>query len=125
VLAFVCGQPFLRAVPLPEDRERVDAAIKAMGFVRIPKGVFWMGGGSMTPPTKQAEIKEDFEIAAYVVTQEQWQAVMGANPSHFSRIGAGKEQVKAVADADLNRFPVEQVTWDDVQEFLKTWSNRD
>src|SRR5262249_38680570 len=36
---------------------------------------------------RKTEIKEDFEIAMHDVTQGQWQAVMGNNPSYFSRFG--------------------------------------
>jgi len=45
----------------------------------------------------------DFYIGKYEVTQAQWKAVMGDNPSHFG-------------DDDL---PVENVSWNDVQVFLK------
>jgi formylglycine-generating enzyme required for sulfatase activity len=106
-------------------KQKEDPLIAAMKFVKVPKGTFWMGGGSTNPPTKQVDIKEDFELAAYTVTQEQWQALMGNNPSWFSRDGAGKDKVKDVADADLKRFPVEQVSWDDVQEFLKKLNARE
>ena len=44
-----------------------------------------------------------FYIGKYPVTQAQWQAVMGNNPSHFT--GADR--------------PVERVSWDDCQEFLR------
>jgi hypothetical protein len=33
----------------------------------------------------KTEIEEDFEIAVHDVTQGQWEAVMGNNPSFFSR----------------------------------------
>jgi formylglycine-generating enzyme required for sulfatase activity len=108
------------------ERARTAAAATAFGpvpgkwqFVKVPKGTFWMGGGRGRPPTRQVEIKEDFELAAYVVTQGQWQAIMGNNPSHFSRKGGGKDKVQNVTDADLERFPVEQVSWVHVQDFLK------
>lgn len=45
---------------------------------------------------------ESFYIGKYEVTQAQWRAVMGNNPSHFS--------------GDNN--PVERVSWNDVQEFI-------
>jgi formylglycine-generating enzyme required for sulfatase activity len=106
-----------------DDKE--DPLIGAMKFVKVPKGTFWMGGSSAKPPTKQVEIKEDFELAAYTVTQEQWQALMGYNPSWFSRSGSGNQRVGDVADADLKRFPVEQVSWDDVQEFVKKLNERE
>jgi formylglycine-generating enzyme required for sulfatase activity len=46
-----------------------------------------------------------FEIAQTEVTQAQWRAVMGYNPSHFSSCG--------------DDCPVEQVSWGDVQEYLR------
>ena len=44
-----------------------------------------------------------FNIAKTQITQAQWEAVMGNNPSHF-KIG--------------DNFPVESVSWNDIQEFL-------
>jgi len=38
------------------------------------------------------------------ITQGQWKAVMGSNPSHFSSCG--------------DNCPVEQVSWDDLQSFV-------
>jgi formylglycine-generating enzyme required for sulfatase activity len=46
----------------------------------------------------------DYYIGKYEVTQAQWRAVMGNNPSHFSR---------------CDNCPVEKVSWNDIQEFLK------
>jgi eukaryotic-like serine/threonine-protein kinase len=111
------------------DKSKDDPLIAAMRFVKVPKGTFWMGGAYDRFPRnrfeKQVEIQQDFELAAYTVTQEQWQAVMGNNPSWFSRQGGGKDQVKTIADADLKRFPVEMVSWDDTQEFLKKLNGRE
>ena len=45
----------------------------------------------------------DYYIGKFEVTQELWQAVMGSNPSGFKG----------------NNLPVEQVSWNDVQEFIK------
>jgi formylglycine-generating enzyme required for sulfatase activity len=102
-----------------------DALIAGMKFVKVPKGTFWMGWDSAKKTSKQVEIKQDFELAAYPVTQEQWHAVTGGNPSWFSRRGMGKDQLKEIADADLNQFPVEQVSWDEVQDFLKKLNDRE
>jgi formylglycine-generating enzyme required for sulfatase activity len=91
-------------------------------FVRVPHGTFWMGGGGGKPGERQATIANDFDLGKYVVTQGQWKAVMGVdnNPSCFSR----KQQtpisvVKDISDADLDQFPVETVSWNDCQEFIK------
>jgi formylglycine-generating enzyme required for sulfatase activity len=90
-----------------------------MTFVRLPKGTFYMGWDGDEKKAVKTEIKEDFEIAVHDVTQGQWQAVMGTNPSWFSRHGGGTGMVKDISDEELKLFPVEQVSWDDVQVFLK------
>ena len=50
---------------------------------------------------------------------------MGENPSSFSRTGANTNAVKDISDADLKRFPVEQVSWDDCQGFLSRLNKRE
>src|SRR5262249_38308419 len=49
----------------------------------------------------KTEIQEDFEIAVHDVTQGQWQAVMGENPSDFSRFGGRRNEVKDISDEEL------------------------
>ena len=79
-----------------------------------------MGGCDHLQPNKLVEIKEDFYLSTYEVTQEQWaKAMMGSNPSHFSRNGGGKSKVQEISDEVLKKFPVEYVSAVDVQEFLK------
>jgi formylglycine-generating enzyme required for sulfatase activity len=76
-------------------------------FVLIPAGEFLMGaanGEDDEKPVHRVRIIQPFYLGKYPVMQGQWQAVMGNNPSHFT--------------GDLNR-PVENVSWDDVQEFLR------
>jgi formylglycine-generating enzyme required for sulfatase activity len=107
------------------DKDKEEPLIAAMKFVRVPKGIFWMGWDSLYMKCDQVEIKQDFELAAYTVTQEQWEVVMGKKPSYFTREGGGKDKIKDIPDADLKRFPVESVSWDDVQEFLKKLNGRE
>ena len=64
-------------------------------------------------------------MGVYPVTQEQWQAVMFSSPSWFSRSGGGADKVEGISDAGLKMFPVEQVSWDDVQEFLEQLNARE
>jgi len=45
-----------------------------------------------------------FKISKYPITQKQWKAIMGTNPSHFKG----------------DNLPVEQITWNDAQEFIST-----
>jgi formylglycine-generating enzyme required for sulfatase activity len=88
-------------------------------FVLVPAGSARLGGGGGKPGTEQVTIPQAFYLSVHPVTQAQWQALMGNNPSYFSRQGGGKDKVKDISDADLMHFPVERVSWDDVQEFLK------
>ena len=96
-----------------------------MEFVLVPKGKSWLGGGGGKPGDKEVEITHDFYLGKYEVTQEEWEKVMGSNPSHFSRTGGGKDAVKDIADAELKRFPVENVSWDDAQLFLERLNKRE
>ena len=84
-----------------------------MTFVRLRKGTFYMGWGSPIPNSPKitkgtkVEIKEDFEIAVHDVTQGQWEAIMGSNPSWFSRKGGGRGEVLDISDEELKLLPVE------------------
>jgi formylglycine-generating enzyme required for sulfatase activity len=49
-------------------------------------------------------------MGKYEVTQGQWRAVMGNNPSYFSNCG--------------DTCPVEQVSWNDAQEFIKRLNSK-
>ena len=85
-----------------------------MTFVRIPAGSFDMGSDSKRAfdqnPVHRVTISKPFELQTTEVTQAQWTAVMGNNPSHFR------------GGADL---PVEQVSWNDVAEFIRALNERD
>jgi formylglycine-generating enzyme required for sulfatase activity len=103
-------------------RPREIVNILGMKFVFVPRGTFWMGDlDSQT----QTQVPHDFYMGVYPVTQEQWQTVMGSNPSYFSRSGGGADKVKGLSEADLKQFPVEQVSWEDVQEFVKRLNARE
>jgi uncharacterized protein (TIGR03067 family) len=82
-----------------------------MEFVLIPKGKSWLGGGGGNPGDKKVEIVHDFYLGKYEVTQEEWEKVMGSNPSHF-------KSVAGVSKEDQKRFPVENVSWEDAQAFI-------
>jgi formylglycine-generating enzyme required for sulfatase activity len=95
-----------------------------MTFARLPKGTFYMGWDGQKKGVK-TEIPEDFEIAVHTVTQGQWQAVMGNNPSAFSRQGANQGSVSGISEEELKLFPVEMVSWDDAQEFIKKLNEKE
>ena len=72
----------------------------------IPPGEFEMGahgGPSTEEPAHKVSFAHGFWMGQYEVTQAQWELVMGSNPAHFK--GA--------------KNPVEQVSWDECQEFLR------
>jgi formylglycine-generating enzyme required for sulfatase activity len=96
-----------------------------MNFVRLPKGTFYMGWDGTKGSARKTEIKEDFEIAVHDVTQGQWEAVMGNNPSHFSRKGNGRSAVLDISDEELKLFPVENVSWNDAQEFIQKLNEKE
>ena len=76
----------------------------------------WLGGGEGKPGEKKVEFEHDFYLGKYEVTQEEWEKVTGLNLSTFTRKNS---EVNDVSDDDLKRFPVDKVSWDDCQVFLK------
>ena len=96
-----------------------------MEFVKVPKGTAWLGGGGGKQGETKVVIEQDFYLGQYEVTQGEWEAVMGLNPSNFSRSGPGADAVKEVSDADLKRFPVEMVSWDDCQVFIERLNKKE
>jgi len=82
-----------------------------MEFVRVRPGSFTMGdknGEANEKPVHEVTITRAFCLGKYEVTQEQWQAVMGSNPSRSK--GA--------------KNPVENVSWDECQSFLRKLNER-
>ena len=110
----------------PPNLKDVQLEMKGMKFVPLPKGTFYMGWDKWNGSAKKTDINEDFEIGVYTVTQGLWQAVMGKNPSYFSRTSPFfphlkrlRDSIKEITDEELKRFPVESVSWDDCQEFIE------
>lgn len=83
-------------------------------MIKVEAGSFIMGCTSeqgndcweYEVPFHRVTITQDYYIGKYEVTQELWQAVMGTNPSYFKAYG----------------LPVENVSWNDVQEFCSELS---
>ena len=85
-------------------------------FVPIPPGEFRMGSTSRVAddneqPVTQVRISKGFYLGKYEVTQAQWKAVMGSNPSRFDACGPN--------------CPVENVSWNDAQAFIKKLNSKD
>jgi len=81
-------------------------------MIAIPAGSFMMGSqnkgksSSDERPAHKVDI-EAFHIGKYPITQEQYKAVMGENPSYFDRGG---------------KYPVEGVNWDNAITFCRRLS---
>ena len=89
-----------------------------LAMILIPQGKFMMGSPFSEPGHKDDELQHQvvfsrpYFIGKYEVTQEQWEAVMGDNPS----------QTKGA------KLPVTNISWNDCQNFIsklnaKTESN--
>ncbi|MFZ4535481.1 SUMF1/EgtB/PvdO family nonheme iron enzyme [Propionivibrio sp.] len=73
-------------------------------MLTIPAGSYQMGGtASDEQPVHNVSLKA-FALGKTEVTQGQWKALMGNNPSHFAQCG--------------DNCPVEQVSWDDAQAYI-------
>ena len=87
-------------------------------------GTFWMSEGDHNKQ-RQVEIVHDFYIGAFPVTQGEWRALMGKNPSEFRRKRELEHGLHAISARDLRLFPVECVSWEDVQRFLERLNARE
>jgi formylglycine-generating enzyme required for sulfatase activity len=97
-----------------------------MELILVPAGSFQMGSpeteaaaersdnvppGADERPQHLVRISGPFYLGIYLVTQRQYQAVMGRNPAHFNTLNGGGPD-----------HPVECVTWEDAQHFCERLS---
>ena len=102
-------QPEPEPTPTPEP-ERPQHNLPDIAMVYVSGGTFTMGATSeqgsdafnREKPAHSVTLS-GYYIGKYEVTQELWEAVMGSNPSRFKG----------------DNLPVECVSWNDVQEFLR------
>ena len=102
-------------------------------FVKIPAGTFMMGSPATESgrdsqhegPQHQVTISKGFELQATEVTQGQWVAVMGSNPSYFtSPEHCPGEHVESGGVRMCPNNPVEEVSWNMAQEFIQKLNSR-
>ena len=91
-LALIPAGAFRMGSPVRESRRMADEQLHPVRITRA----FWMG--------------------VHAVTQAQFQAVTGSNPSHF---------VPDLDEADTSRFPVESVTWEQADQFCRALTRRE
>jgi formylglycine-generating enzyme required for sulfatase activity len=111
---FVCT--ILSGCGPPDRSGTIRDEASGIEMVLIPAGEFLMG----TPDTEQGREEQEiphrvrltrpFYLGVTEVTQRQWAAVMGTNPSHFVDCGGD--------------CPVERVSFHDIQAFLARLNSR-
>lgn len=111
--------PVVQGTPTPTPVLSQTVTVKLLGLgtnskpldmVLIPAGKFTMGAPVTDKysvdderPLHQVTITKPFYMGKYEVTQAQWQAVMGSNPSHYKG----------------ENLPVEAISWEDTQIFIQ------
>ena len=101
-------QPAAGIPAADEPRAGESRVFDGMEFAWVPAGEFLMGSTSaeaddVERPVTRVRISRGYWLGRHEVTQSEWQAVTGTNPSHNTGCG---------------RCPVEEVSWEDAQEFL-------
>lgn len=135
-LAFGCAhRPAVRTEKVrPSIAQRpileLSKFVESAKFVELPAATFEIGS-----PVSEKERWEDevihpvtltqaFQIQETVVTQSQWLAVMGFNPSKFKeRVHCPKTFVEAYGGY-CPQHPVDGVSWFDAQEFIQKMNER-
>ncbi|MBI4843169.1 MAG: formylglycine-generating enzyme family protein [Nitrospirae bacterium] len=105
------GKPLISEKKPEEERDKLAGEIE---MVFVKGGCYQMGdtfkeGDADEKPVHEVCV-DDFYIGKYEVSQGQWREVMGNNPSYFSSCG--------------ENCPVEQVSWNDVQKFIRKLNER-
>mgnify|MGYP003336858737 FL=1 len=106
--------PIIQTPALSHFTEQLPRGLQ-LQMVKLPKGEFMMGSPESDPDASYSEKPQhlvkvnSFAIGKYPVTQAQYQAVMGTNPSYFKNKLFNKNR----------QNPVEQVSWNDAQAFCK------
>jgi formylglycine-generating enzyme required for sulfatase activity len=96
--------------PEPQVKKELTNSL-GMQFRLIPAGTFMRGSGIAEDgdederPQHQVTLSQPFYLQTTPVTQGQWKRLMGENPSFFQECGED--------------CPVENVSWNDAQEFIK------
>lgn len=102
----------------PESGQPWTVPELGLEMVFILPGTFTMGSPASEAgrfddegPQTRVTLTRGFWLGKYEVTQGQWQALMGSNPSHFKNAGANA--------------PVEQVSWNDAMTFCRKLTERE
>jgi formylglycine-generating enzyme required for sulfatase activity len=102
--------PRTEHVKVHTEKKTVTNSI-GMKFTLIPAGEFMMGSEDFdwSKPVHTVNIRTPFYLGIYQVTQREWKAIMGNNPSEFNG----------------DDLPVEKVSWNEVQDFIKKLNEKE
>ncbi len=128
--AAAIAMPALEAMQEPRHLG-LSVLLDGSAMAKIPPGEFMMGspnGNADERPVHRVRISKGFEMGKYEVTQAQWKAVMADPHSRddgAKMVSPGGNPVSS----DPSRFkgpglPVDSVSWDDIQGFLKRLNAR-
>jgi formylglycine-generating enzyme required for sulfatase activity len=124
ILIFSLGTFSLFSVDLPLEKNiSFTSELGTISFkmVLVPSGTFTMGAVSDEDaeddeyPPHKVMLKTPYYIGVTEVTQKEWEAVMGYNPSYFY---LGKK------DKISENRPVEQVSWYEIARFMNKLSRK-
>ncbi len=116
---------------LPKDDDADSTLTNSIGMTlkRVPAGEFMMGSpdddkeaGGNEKPQHRVRTTRPFYLGVHEVTQTQYKAVMGNNPSFFSSTGGGKDKV---VGQPTDQDPVENVSWLDTVVFCNKLSEKE
>ena len=84
-------------------------------MIWVEPGSFMMGQVGLAEPVHEVTLTEGFYLGKFEVTQAQYEAVMTGNPDGLSATPS--------SFGGYPNYPVEQVSWDDIQVFLSRLNN--
>jgi formylglycine-generating enzyme required for sulfatase activity len=118
-----------------------------MKFILIPPGEFLMGstpeeieeGIQLTDPNDKnwheiikteapqhkVVLTRPFYLSVHEVTQKEYEAVTGMNPSYFSKTGPNEKVAQQLTDLGTENFPVDNVSWNDAAEYCAKLSKQE
>jgi formylglycine-generating enzyme required for sulfatase activity len=135
----------MKLVGIPPGKFKMGSTTREQDVAVKEYDLFWksMAGESDPSPYRaegpqhDVEITKEFWLGVHEVTQKQFKDVMGYNPSYFSTDGKGKPGLEyldgspvaagkgKVAGMDTSDFPVENVSWQEANEFCQKLTAKD
>lgn len=109
------SNPKTNLIQRPEEKRGTEISVYhtnsiGMKFTLIPAGEFMRGSEEFvwSKPVRTVKIRTPFYLGINPVTQREWKAIMGNNPSKWNG----------------NDLPVESISWNEVQDFIKKMNEK-